>query len=58
MDDLLWIITDSQMKAAVVFARHLKDNIDKASEQSKALAAASLRVRMIQASECFGLSHC
>ena len=48
MDDLLWIITDSQMKAAVLFARHLKDNIDKANEQSKAQAAATLRVRAIK----------
>lgn len=44
MDDLLWIVTDSQMKAAVVFAKHLKDNMDKANEQSKQMAAQTLRV--------------
>lgn len=44
MDDLLWIITDSQMKAAVVFAKHLKDNMDRANEQSKRTAAQKLQV--------------
>ena len=44
MDDLLWIVTDSQMKAAVVFATHLKDNMDKAKEQSKQEASRQLQV--------------
>ncbi|XP_067928602.1 bridge-like lipid transfer protein family member 3B [Watersipora subatra] len=43
MDDLLWIVTDSQVKAAVVFAKHIKDNIDKSHEQSKKLAAQQLQ---------------
>lgn len=45
MDDLLWILTDSQMKAAIIFARHLKHKIDQSSEQSKRIAARTLRVR-------------
>ena len=44
MDDLLWILTDSQSKAAAVFARHLKSNIDKANERSKLRAAHTIQV--------------
>lgn len=44
MDDLLWILTDSQMKAAVIFARHIKQKIDEASEQSKAESVQALQV--------------
>lgn len=44
MDDLLWILTDTQMKAAVIFARHLKQNMDKANEQSKAEVVQTLQV--------------
>jgi len=51
VDDLLWIITDSQMKAAVVFAKHLKDNIDKANEQSKRNVAQKLQVTILS-SDC------
>lgn len=44
MDDLLWILTDSQTKAAAVFARHMKHQIDKASEQSKRHMAKEFQV--------------
>ena len=44
LDDLLWVLTDSQLKAALVFINSLKDVIKKSSQQSKLHAAEKLKV--------------
>ena len=44
LDDLLWVLTDSQLNAAMVFLNSLKDVIKKSSQQSKQLAAEKLKV--------------
>ena len=46
LDDLLWVLTDSQLKAALVFVDSLKEIIKKSAQQSKLLAAQKLRVRI------------
>ncbi|KAI0227386.1 UHRF1-binding protein 1-like [Lamellibrachia satsuma] len=43
LDDLLWVLTDSQLKAALVFINSLKDVIKKSSQQSKLHAAEKLK---------------
>lgn len=45
LDDLLWVLTNSQLKAALTFASSLRDIVAKSNEQSKRLAAEKLRVR-------------
>ena len=46
LDDLLWVLTDSQLKAALVFVNSLKDVIAKSARLSKKLAAERLKVCM------------
>ena len=46
LDDLLWVLTDTQMKAAVLFANSLKEIIKKSSEQSKLRAGEKIEVRI------------
>lgn len=47
LDDLLWVLTDSQMKAALGFVNSLRDVIKKSNQQSKKLAAEKLRVSQL-----------
>ena len=44
LDDLLWVLTNSQLKAAVTFVGSLRDVVARSTEQSKRLAAEKLRV--------------
>ena len=44
LDDLLWVLTDSQLKAALVFVNSLKDIVAKSARLSKKLAAERLKV--------------
>ena len=44
LDDLLWVLTDSQLNAALVFINSLQDVIKKSNLQSKQLAAEKLKV--------------
>ncbi|XP_074662051.1 bridge-like lipid transfer protein family member 3B [Tubulanus polymorphus] len=44
LDDLLWVLTDSQLKAAIVFAQSLNDVIEKSSAQSKMAASGRVQV--------------
>ena len=44
LDDLLWVLTDSQLKAAILFANSLRDIIKKSNAQSKLQAAEKLQV--------------
>uniref|UniRef100_A0A8D0HPL1 Bridge-like lipid transfer protein family member 3B n=1 Tax=Sphenodon punctatus TaxID=8508 RepID=A0A8D0HPL1_SPHPU len=41
LDDLLWVLTDSQLKAMVQYAKSLSEAIDKSTEQRKSLASES-----------------
>ncbi|WAR03200.1 UH1BL-like protein [Mya arenaria] len=43
LDDLLWVLTDTQLKAAIVYANSLSGIIEKSAEQSKRLAAEKLQ---------------
>lgn len=38
MDDLLWVLTDSQLKAMVQYAKSLSEAIEKSTEQRKSMA--------------------
>jgi len=44
LDDILWVLTDTQLKAAILYANSLKEMIEKSREQSKKLAAEKLQV--------------
>jgi len=44
LDDLLWVLTNSQLKAALTFVGSLRDIVARSTEQSKRLAAEKLRV--------------
>ena len=44
LDDLLWVLTGSQLKAAIVFIGSLRDIVARSREQNKRLAAEKLRV--------------
>ncbi|NXP46889.1 UH1BL protein, partial [Heliornis fulica] len=39
LDDLLWVLTDSQLKAMVQYAKSLSEAIEKSAEQRKSLAS-------------------
>lgn len=45
LDDLLWVLTDSQLKAALTFLNSLHDIITLASQQAKKLATDKLKVQ-------------
>lgn len=38
LDDLLWVLTDSQLKAMVQYAKSLSEAIEKSTEQRKSMA--------------------
>ena len=44
LDDLLWVLTVTQLKAAVLYANSLKEVIERSAQQSKRLAAEKLKV--------------
>ena len=44
LDDILWVLTDTQLKAAILYANSLRDMIEKSTQQSKKLAADKLQV--------------
>ncbi|CAN0432782.1 unnamed protein product [Lampetra planeri] len=39
LDDLLWVLTDSQLKAVVKYAQSLAESIEKSTQQQKSLAS-------------------
>ncbi|XP_060600792.1 bridge-like lipid transfer protein family member 3B isoform X2 [Ruditapes philippinarum] len=43
LDDLLWVLTDTQLKSAMVYVNSLSTMIEKSSQQSKQLAAEKLQ---------------
>jgi len=47
LDDILWVLTDTQLKAAMLYANSLSTMIEKSSEQSKLLAADKLQVSCV-----------
>lgn len=38
LDDLLWVLTDSQLKAMVQYAKSLSEAMEKSAQQRKSLA--------------------
>ncbi|NXA36883.1 UH1BL protein, partial [Eudromia elegans] len=44
LDDLLWVLTDSQLKAMVQYAKSLSEAIEKSAEQRKSLASETTQV--------------
>ena len=47
LDDLLWVLTDSQLKAAIIFVNSLKEVIQKSTQQAKLRATDKLKVSAI-----------
>lgn len=43
LDDLLWVLTVTQLKAAILYANSLKEVIERSAQQSKRLAAEKLK---------------
>ncbi|KAG8138008.1 hypothetical protein E2320_003948 [Naja naja] len=46
LDDLLWVLTDSQLKAMVQYAKSLSEAIEKSAEQRKSLASEPMQSSM------------
>ena len=44
LDDLLWVLTDSQLKAVIHYAKSLSEAMEKSAQQRKSMAAESLQV--------------
>ena len=44
LDDLLWVLTDSQLCAMVQYAQSLKESIERSAQQRKNLAGGSVQV--------------
>lgn len=64
LDDLLWVLTDSQLKAIIHYAKSLSEAMEKSAQQRKSRTAESLQVLP---PTCFGenilyifqdLGHC
>lgn len=45
LDDLLWVLTDSQLKAMMKYAESLSEAMEKSAQQRKSLAPESVQVR-------------
>lgn len=45
LDDLLWVLTDSQLKAMIRYAKSLSEAIERSAQQRKSLAPDPLQVR-------------
>ncbi|XP_071104547.1 bridge-like lipid transfer protein family member 3B [Haliotis cracherodii] len=43
LDDILWVLTASQLKAAILYSNSLKEVIERSAQQSKKLAAEKLQ---------------
>lgn len=44
LDDLLWVLTDSQLKAMMKYAESLSEAMEKSAQQRKSLAPESVQV--------------
>lgn len=53
LDDLLWVLTDSQLKAIIHYAKSLSEAMEKSAQQRKSRTAESLQV--LVALTCFDL---
>ena len=47
LDDLLWLLTDSQLKAVIHYAKSLSEAMEKSAQQRKSMAAESLQVLLL-----------
>lgn len=45
LDDLLWVLTDSQLKAMMKYAESLSEAMEKSAQQRKSLAPEPVQVR-------------
>ena len=45
LDDLLWVLMDSQLKAIIHYAKSLSEAMEKSAQQRKTRAEESLQVR-------------
>lgn len=46
LDDLLWVLTDSQLKAMMKYAESLSEAMEKSAQQRKSLAPESVQVSL------------
>lgn len=47
LDDLLWVLTDSQLKAIIHYAKSLSEAMEKSAQQRKSMTAESLQVSLL-----------
>lgn len=55
LDDLLWVLTDSQLKAMVQYAKSLSEAMEKSAQQRKSMATDD-QVSTQSACRCFFFS--
>lgn len=56
LDDLLWVLTDSQLKAMVQYAKSLSEAMEKSAQQRKSMAAEDqVRIHHTNASNSLSL---
>lgn len=60
LDDLLWVLTDSQLKAMVQYAKSLSEAMEKSTQQRKSMATEDqVRMSMLEFhNPCHGLMPC
>ncbi|KAG5838271.1 hypothetical protein ANANG_G00222010 [Anguilla anguilla] len=57
LDDLLWVLTDSQLKAVIHYAKSLSEAMEKSAQQRKNMAAESLQWHPSTLSQYFELHN-
>lgn len=55
LDDLLWVLTDSQLKAIIHYAKSLSEAMEKSAKQRKNMTAESMQVPSIHGASCIEL---
>lgn len=53
LDDLLWVLTDSQLKAMVQYAKSLSEAMEKSAQQRKSLATEEQVQRLLKFDKYF-----
>lgn len=54
LDDLLWVLTDSQLKAMMKYAESLSEAMEKSAQQRKSLAPEPVQVVSPNLRQCCG----
>ena len=47
LDDLLWVLTDSQLKAIIHYAKSLSEGMEKSAQQRKTMDHDTLQVNIV-----------